>query len=188
MSIGHSSALDQVPTGSLLAPLVTEQRAFILLKARRAAEAEPFARRAIGVRRRPRGAAPAGLCRRLPRRRRPAAGADDHRGNGRGRSRRPAADHGGQECGQAIDSLPKAFAEVLTAFSADIARMQRELAADRAGSGRAIPEPAGQRDDGLAGLAAGRAGPDAGSTRVASIGAERRSADLANPRTCMPES
>src|SRR5215210_4719985 len=43
------ATLDQVPANSLLAPLRAEQRAAILLKFRRTADAEPFARRAIGA-------------------------------------------------------------------------------------------------------------------------------------------
>ena len=42
------SSINQIPTKSLLGPLRDEEQALILLKFRRAAEAEPFARRAIG--------------------------------------------------------------------------------------------------------------------------------------------
>ena len=42
------AALDQVPQRSLLTGLGDEERALILLKFRRAAEAEPYARRAVG--------------------------------------------------------------------------------------------------------------------------------------------
>jgi hypothetical protein len=42
------AAFDQISTGSLLAPLDPEERAFILIKFRRTAEAEPFARQAVG--------------------------------------------------------------------------------------------------------------------------------------------
>ena len=41
--------VDQIPVNSLLGPYRFENRAFILLKFRRAEEAEPFARRAIGA-------------------------------------------------------------------------------------------------------------------------------------------
>ena len=43
------TTVDQIPVNSLLGPYRFENRAFILLKFRRAAEAEPFARRAIGA-------------------------------------------------------------------------------------------------------------------------------------------
>src|SRR3954463_9233079 len=42
------ASIDQVPGNSLLSPLKYEERALILLKFRRTAEAEPYARRAIG--------------------------------------------------------------------------------------------------------------------------------------------
>jgi len=45
---GALNTIDQVNANSLLGPLRAEQRAFLLLKFRRTAEAEPFARRAIG--------------------------------------------------------------------------------------------------------------------------------------------
>jgi predicted negative regulator of RcsB-dependent stress response len=119
------STLDQVPTGSLLAPLVPEQHAFILLKARRAAEAEPFARRAIGVA----GGREARL--RLAFADGFLAAGDRQRalmiiqGMGAGEFAARQRIMAGKTAGEAIDSLPKAFAEVLTAFSADIARLQR---------------------------------------------------------------
>ena len=43
------AAIDQIPNNSLLSPLRFEQRALILLKFKRTAEAEPYARRAIGA-------------------------------------------------------------------------------------------------------------------------------------------
>ncbi|MEO8176276.1 MAG: tetratricopeptide repeat protein [Sphingomicrobium sp.] len=42
------ATIDEIPTNSLLGPFRNENRAFILLKFRRTAEADPFARRAIG--------------------------------------------------------------------------------------------------------------------------------------------
>src|SRR5579884_3503117 len=42
------TTIDQVPNNSLLAPLRNEEHALILLKFRKTAEAEPYARRAIG--------------------------------------------------------------------------------------------------------------------------------------------
>jgi tetratricopeptide (TPR) repeat protein len=43
------ASISQIPANSLLGPLRDEEQAFILLKFRRTADAEPFARRAIGV-------------------------------------------------------------------------------------------------------------------------------------------
>src|SRR5207302_9583081 len=43
------ATIDQVPANSLLAPTMAQQRAFILIKFRRTAEAEPLARRAVGA-------------------------------------------------------------------------------------------------------------------------------------------
>src|SRR4051794_3982373 len=42
------ATFDQLPKGSLLTPMVAEERAFLLLKARRSAEAEPLARQVVG--------------------------------------------------------------------------------------------------------------------------------------------
>ena len=47
-SAGALSALSGVPRTSAFAPFVDEETAFILLKLRRTADAEPYARRAIG--------------------------------------------------------------------------------------------------------------------------------------------
>ena len=84
------TAVDQIPVGSLLGPLRAEERALILLEYRRTAEAEPFARRAIGSGGRARGPLAAGLRRRLPRCRRQGARADDARWDGRRWCRRAA--------------------------------------------------------------------------------------------------
>ena len=46
---GASTIIDQIPVGGLLSPYRFENKAFMLLKFRRAADAEPFARRAIGM-------------------------------------------------------------------------------------------------------------------------------------------
>ncbi len=117
--------IDQVPSNSLLNPLRSEERAFILLKFRRTVDAEPFARRAIG-----------------------AAGARENRlrlafadgflaAGDRARSLAMIEGMGtdaaaarqrvlaGKPSGQSIDTASEAFSEVLTAFSADIARLQR---------------------------------------------------------------
>ena len=118
-------AIDQTPANSLLGPLRAEQRALILLKFRRTAEAEPFARRAIGQagarETRLRLALADGFL---------AAGDKaralimlDGMGNDEIAARRRI--QAGRPNGQAIDSLPKALGETLTAFAADVARMQR---------------------------------------------------------------
>jgi tetratricopeptide (TPR) repeat protein len=119
------SAIDQIPTGSLLAPIAPEQRAFILLKFRRTAEAEPLVRRVVG-----------------------AAGAREQRlrlafgdgflaagdrsralmiieGMGSGETAARQRIMAGKSSGQAVDNLPEALSEVLTAFSGDLTRLQR---------------------------------------------------------------
>jgi tetratricopeptide (TPR) repeat protein len=117
--------LDQVPSTSVLMPLVGEQRAYILMKAKRTAEAEPFARRAVGSsggrEQRLRLAFADGFL---------AAG-DKARalmiveGMGQGEIAARRRIQAGQRGGQAVDNLPRALGEVLTDFSADIARSQR---------------------------------------------------------------
>ena len=119
------SLIGQMPRGSLLAPLSDEQNALLLLRFRRTAEAEPFARRAVG-----------------------AAGARDDRlrlafadgflaagdraralmiieGMGAGEAVARQRILAGRSTGQAIDNLPKALSEVLSAFAADLTRLQR---------------------------------------------------------------
>ena len=119
------AALNQVPSGSLLAPLLPEQRALVLLKGRRPADAEPFARQAVGTA----GGREARL--RLAFADGFLAAGDRQRalmiiqGMGAGEAAARQRITAGKNSGQAIDSLAKAFADVLTAFSADIARMQR---------------------------------------------------------------
>ena len=117
--------IEAIPANNLLAPLRAEQQALILLKFKRTADAEPFARRAIGQS----GARETRL--RL-------ALADGFLAAG-DRARALIMIEGmesdaavarqrvlaGKMSGQAIDSLPKAFAEVITAFAADVARLQR---------------------------------------------------------------
>ena len=117
-------ALDQVTSRSLLGALETEERAFILLKFRRTAEAEPLARQAVGRA----GAREAGL--RLALADSFLAAGDKARalmivegmGSGEAAARQRIA--AGKSGGQAIDSLPEAFSEVLTAFAGDLARLQ----------------------------------------------------------------
>lgn len=119
------AAIDSVPANSLLGPLRAEERAFILLKFRRTAEAEPFARRAIGAagtrEDRLRIAYAEGFL---------AAG-DRQRAlmiiDGMG-PEAPAARQriiAGKVTGQAIDTASEAVSEVVTAFASDLARLQR---------------------------------------------------------------
>ena len=118
-------ALDAIPNNSLLTPLLAEERALILLKFKRTAEAEPYARRAIGA-----AAAREARLR--------FALADGFLAAGdRARAQimldglnidSPLAVQrikSGKPSGQAIDSSTKALGEVLTAFAADVARIQR---------------------------------------------------------------
>ena len=125
-SIEQSLAtMDAIPPNSLLTPIAAEERAFILLKFRRTAEAEPLARRAVGSaggrEQRLRLAFADGFL---------AAG-DKARalmiveGMGAGEAAARARIESGKPSGQAIDNLSKAFAEVLTAFSGDLIRLQR---------------------------------------------------------------
>jgi tetratricopeptide (TPR) repeat protein len=119
------NTIDQVPANSLLAPLAPEERAFILLKFKRSAEAEPFVRTAIGRaggrEQRLRLAFADGFL---------AAG-DKARalmivegmGSGEAAARQRIA--AGRASGQVVDNLPEAFGEMLTAFSADLVRLQR---------------------------------------------------------------
>ena len=119
------ASIDQVPANSLLAPLKDEQRALILLHFKRTAEAEAFARRAIGQA----GARETRL--RLALADGFLAAGDKPRAlimlegvgpDGLAAFRRVAA---GRPSGQAIDDLPKALGESLTAFAADLVRLQR---------------------------------------------------------------
>ena len=117
--------IDQTPANSLLGPLRAEQRALILLKFRKTAEAEPYARRAIGQA----GARETRL--RLALADGFLAAGDKARAltmiDGMGNDEIAARQRiqAGRSNGQAIDTLPKALGETLTAFAADVARMQR---------------------------------------------------------------
>ena len=132
------ATLDQIPSTSVLMPLVGEQRAYILMKAKRTAEAEPFARRAVGSaggrEQRLRLAFADGFL---------AAG-DKPRalmiveGMGQGEIAARRRIQAGQRGGQAVDNLPRALGEVLTDFSADIARSPACGAAHRPGAGGAL--------------------------------------------------
>jgi tetratricopeptide (TPR) repeat protein len=121
------ATLDQVPAGSLLASLVPEQRAFILIKARRTAEAESLARQAVGAaggrEDRLRLAFADGFL-----------GAGDKQralmiieGMGAGEAAARQRIMAGTSAGEVIDSLPKAYADALGALAADIARLPRAV-------------------------------------------------------------
>ena len=117
--------IDQIPANGLLGPVKPEQRAFILLKFRRSAEAEPFARRALAAS----GARETRL--RLAFADGFLAAGDQQRAlailQGLGTEVAPALARvqARRSSGQAIDSGAKALSEVLTAFAADVARLDR---------------------------------------------------------------
>jgi tetratricopeptide (TPR) repeat protein len=119
------ATIDQLPPNSLLSPILPEERALILLKGRRSAEAESFARRAVGHA----GAREDRL--RLALADGFLAAGDKARalmiveGIGAGEAEARARIGAGKASGQAIDNLTKAMGEVLTAFSADLVRLQR---------------------------------------------------------------
>ena len=117
------TTLEQVPANSLLGAFRDENRAFILLKFRRAADAEPFARRAIGSA----GGREARLRLALAdaflaagdRQRAAAMVAGMGTEAGTARQRLLA----GKSSGQAVDSASKAFAELLLGIAVDLNRM-----------------------------------------------------------------
>jgi tetratricopeptide (TPR) repeat protein len=117
--------IDQIPVSSLVGPLCSEEHAFILLKFRKAAEAEPFARRAIASS----GAREMRL--RLAFSDAFLAAGDQQRAlamlDGMGTESAPARQRvlSRKRSGQAIDTPAKALSEVLTAFAADVARLER---------------------------------------------------------------
>lgn len=119
------ASLNQIPANSLLGPLRNEEQAFILLKFRRTAEAEPFARRAIG------SAGPRETRVRLALadgfvaagdRTRALAMIEGISSDAAAARQRIAA---GKTSGQAIDTAAKALSAVLTGFGAELARLQR---------------------------------------------------------------
>jgi tetratricopeptide (TPR) repeat protein len=117
--------IDQIPPNSLLGPLRAEEHALILLKFRRSAEAEPFARRAIATS----GARESRL--RLAFADGFLAAGDQARAlvilDGLGTEVNPARQRiqSRKPSGQAIDTPAKAMSEVLVAFAADVARLDR---------------------------------------------------------------
>jgi tetratricopeptide (TPR) repeat protein len=125
-NLGQALAtISQIPNNSLLAPLRDEQQALILLKFRRTADAEPFARRAIGSA----GARENQL--RLALADGFLAAGDRDRAlimvDGMGSEAAAARQRvlAGKLSGQAIDTPPEALSDALTAFVGDLARLQR---------------------------------------------------------------
>jgi tetratricopeptide (TPR) repeat protein len=119
------SSLSQIPANSLLGPLRDEEQAYVLLKFRRTAEAEPYARRAIGAagarETRVRLALADGFLA-AGDRARAMAMIEGMTGDFATAHQRVAA---GKSGGQAVDTGAEAVSAVLTAFAAEVARMQR---------------------------------------------------------------
>ena len=120
--------VDAIPNNSLLTPLKAEQRALILLKFRRTAEAEPFARQAIG------GAGNREIRLRLALadgflaagdRTRALAMVEDMPADVSATRQRVLA---GKPSGEAIDTMNEAMGETLLAFASDLIRLQRSSA------------------------------------------------------------
>jgi len=119
------ATIDQLPRNSLLAAVASEERAFLLLKARRTAEAEPLARQVVGH--------AGGREQRLRLAFADAflAAGDRQRalmiieGMGEGEAAARQRIMAGKASGLAVDSLSKAYAEVINALAADLMRMQR---------------------------------------------------------------
>jgi tetratricopeptide (TPR) repeat protein len=119
------ATIDAIPNNSLLAPLRNEEHALILLKFRRTVDAEGYARRAIGSagarENRLRLALADGFL---------AAGDRDRAlvmVDGMGSDAAAARQRvlAGRTSGQAIDTPAEALSEALTAFTTDLARLQR---------------------------------------------------------------
>ena len=119
------TTIEQVSPNSLLGPLRFEQRAFILLKFRRTADAEPFARRAIGTagarESRLRVALADGFLAAGDRARAMAMVEGPNAAAAAVRARVARGRSGGEE----VDTAVKALSEALTAFGGDLARLQR---------------------------------------------------------------
>jgi tetratricopeptide (TPR) repeat protein len=119
------ATLDQVPANSLLGPLRDEEKALILLKFRRAADAEPFARRAIGTsgarETRVRLALADGFLAAGDRARAQAMVDGIDAGANEARQRILS----GKASGLAVQNGAEALSEILTAFGTDLARVQR---------------------------------------------------------------
>ena len=119
------AAINQIPSNGLLAPMRDEQTALLLLKFRRSADAEPFARRAIGSagarEARVRLALADGFLAAGDRSRAMAMVEGMSSDSGAARQRILA----GRPSGEAVDTSAKALSSVLTALAAEVARMQR---------------------------------------------------------------
>ena len=119
------TTIDQVPVNSLLGPLRAEQRALILLKFRRTADAEPFARRAVATsgsrENRLRLAFADGFLEAGDKTR--ALAMLDGMGTDMPVARQRVL--AGKLSGQAIDKPVEALSEALVAFAGDLARLQR---------------------------------------------------------------
>ena len=119
------ASIGQIPNNSLLGPLRDEEQAFILLKFRRTAEAEPFARRAIGAagarETRVRLALADGFLA-AGDRQRALAMIDGISSDSVAARQRVLA---GRQSGQRIDTGAKALSSVFTAFAAEVAKLQR---------------------------------------------------------------
>jgi tetratricopeptide (TPR) repeat protein len=122
---GALRAIDQIPANGLLAPLRPEERALILLKFKRTAEAEPFVEKAIAAA----GSRENRL--RLAFADAYLAAGDQARAlamvNGLGAAAAPARARilARRSNGIAIDTPAEALSEVLTSFATDVARMAR---------------------------------------------------------------
>jgi tetratricopeptide (TPR) repeat protein len=119
------SSLAQIASNSLVGPLRDEEQALILLKFRRTADAEPYARRAIGAagarETRVRLALADGFVA-AGDRARAAAMLEGMTGDSVAARQRALA---GKSSGEAVDTGAKALSNVLSAFAAEVARLQR---------------------------------------------------------------
>ncbi|MEO7654494.1 MAG: tetratricopeptide repeat protein [Sphingomicrobium sp.] len=121
------ASLNQIPANGLLTPFRDEQQALILLKFGRTAEAEPFARRAIG------SAGPREMKVRLVLADAFLAARDKERaaimldGSGADGFVPRQLLLSGKSIGIRVDTLPEALSDVLAALAADVARRQRGM-------------------------------------------------------------
>ena len=176
------ATFDQLPKGSLLTPMVAEERAFLLLKARRSAEAEPLARQVVGH--------AGGREQRLRLAFADAfLGAGDRQralmiieGMGEGEAAARQRIMAGKTSGLAVDSLQKAYAEVLVAFAADLMRIRRPRPPVGLVQIARYVNPQNSGTTALLALLLSRPGPRRRGPRAASERAVRRSIDRAGPR------
>lgn len=122
------ATIDEIPLNSLLGPLRGEQRSFILLKFRRTADAEPYARRVIGAAGPREGhlriALADGFLAAGDRARAIAMVEGPNAAAAAVRARIAA----GRGANEQVDTAAKALSEALTAFGGDLARLQRSAA------------------------------------------------------------